>query len=485
MKKNTKSPKVPNVKGKAKEKKNIKKTKFWISKPGGKIPYQIVPSKLNEWLKLQGYSLITSFGTNQIVKLENYIAFPKEPMEVFTDALNYVQEQKNQSLEDCFMIQGESLLVSKKGTLGALQKLTLKKYSDSLDVVRVFYKNTVVEISNKGIKLVSYKCLEAMDCYIMSEQVIDRDFVLKEKTKGDFKVFLDKITNSDKHLLSVSTAIGYIISSYKNPSQAKAVIITDILSQVMNEAYGRSGKGIIIKALSFIINVVEYNGKVTDLANDKFVFQNVNLTTALIVLQDVTKGFVFESLFSTLTDNMGIERKYQSKTNIPFSTSPKIALTTNYTIPQDTDSFKDRKHMVMLNNYFNAKNKPDKYFKSLLFNWKKKEWQRFDNFMMKCVLLFLEHGLIKYSDEKFERQRLINQTSIVFVELMESEYNFFNKYFSIKKIAKNLEVGIEEPSAKSRLIGKWIDDFASHKGFQIDKRISGGITKLCFRPPPG
>lgn len=485
MKKNTKSPTVPNVKGKSKKKKFVKKNKFWVSKPGAKIPFLIDPSKLSNWLEIQGYCSISSFGDIQIVKLEENIAYARTAMQIYNDALAFVKEQQNEQLETCFRMQGDNLLLQKKGTLGTLPKLTLNKYIDNNNVVRIFFKNGIAELSKKEVKMVSYDCLKTLGRYIMSEQIVQREFTLNKKTKGDFKKFISKITNSEQHFLSVCTAIGYAISSYKNPSQAKALIVTDILSQVKNEAYGRSGKGIIIKAISYIINVVEYNGKVTDLTNDKFVFQNVDITTALIVLQDVTKGFVFESLFSTLTDKMSVERKHRSKISIAFEDSPKIALTTNYTIPQDTDSFKDRKHLMMLNNHFNAQNKPEKYFKTLLFDWSEKEWKRFDNFMLECVRLFLEHGLVKYSDKKFELQRLINQTSKEFVELMEDGYSYYNNYFSIKEVAKSLDLGTIEKSLKSRKVSGWIDEYASHKGYQVEKRKNGGIIQICFKPRPG
>lgn len=485
MKKNTKSPITPNVKGKAKKKNFVKKNKFWVSKPGAKSPFLIDPSKLSNWLEVQGYCCVSSFGEVQIVKLEDNIAYPKTAMQIYNDALTFVKEQQNEQLETCFRMQGDNLLLQKKGTLGTLPNLTLNKYIDNSNIVRIFFKNGIAELSKKGLKVVSYDCLKTLGSYILSEQIIQRDFVPSKKTKGDFKKFISKITNSEQHFLSVCTAIGYTISSYKNPSQAKALIVTDILSQVKNEAYGRSGKGIIIKAISYIINVVEYNGKVTDLTNDKFVFQNVDITTALIVLQDVTKGFVFENLFNTLTDKMSIERKHRSKISIAFKDSPKIALTTNYTIPQDTDSFKDRKHLVMLNNYFNANNKPEKYFKKLLFDWNKKEWQRFDNFMIECTRLFLEKGLVKYSDKKFELQRLVNQTSKEFVDMMESNYCYYNSYFSIKEIAKSLDLGTKDKSSQSRIVSKWLEQYASHKGFQVDKRKNGGITQICFKPRPG
>lgn len=485
MEKNTKNPKNSTSHNKGRKKKKLKKNdRFWTRNIGAKIPYTISATKLSSYLASIGFYNKTIFGQQQVIKLDECVAEIQMPMEVYSYLLDCVKEQYIEGLEECFRKQGEELILSKKGLLGTLPKLKKEKYKDTKKCVFIFYSNTILKITRKSVETVSYNYFVSLDRYVFKEQIIEREFSLSNKKKGDFRRFLKKTTDSPKHFLSTCTAIGYLLSSYKNPSIARAAIITDVLSQIQNEAYGRSGKGILIKAISNIKNVVEYNGKVADLANDKFVFQNVEESTDLIVLQDVTKGFVFESLFSTLTDTMSIERKHRSKIMIPFEESPKIALTTNYTIPQDSDSFKDRKHLVLLNNFFNARNKPEKHFKSLLFHWSEKEWGRFDNFMAECVRLFLEKGLVAYSDEKFEKQRLINSTSKEFIDLMQSTYCNLNQYFSLKKIAANVNTGGEDNVSKSRIAGKWIDEYAAHKGYQVEKRKSGGITKICFRPSP-
>lgn len=265
---------------------------FWSNyhKANGQPAYKIDRALLSDWLAWNGYYIISTFGVLLVVKLSNNIVRIKTPQKVFNDALAFVKKQDNDLLRSCFIEQGENMLMSKKAILGSLPKLEMERYSDSLNEVRLFYKNTVVKIGAESVKLERYKKFRQLNQYIFSDRIIERDFKVKNNKESDFAKFLRLSTNGKKHFRSVQTALGYLISSYKNPSLAKAVIITDILSQVKNEAFGRSGKGILIKALSEIIKVVEYNGKATDLNTDKFVFQNVDINSALIVLQDVTKG---------------------------------------------------------------------------------------------------------------------------------------------------------------------------------------------------
>lgn len=483
MDKNKTSPNSERGFSEFNNKRNPKKAPiFWIVKTGGKIPYEIVPALLSDWLESYGFRTLPIYGMLHTVRVKNNIVHVMAPMEVLRFVMAFIRKQDNEKLRSCAIIQIENLLITKKGILGDLLMLDIPRYRDTRDLVMLFYRNKIVAIGKDKTWLMSYKKFRKLKAYIFFDQIIQRDFSLLSSKGCHFKKFLKLVTNDGIHFLSICTAQGYLISSYKNPSLAKATIFTDMLSQIRNDAYGRSGKGIIIKALSYVIRVVEYNGKVTDLSNDRFVFQNVLIYTALIVLQDVTKGFVFESLFSTLTDNMTIEKKYSQKVNIPFAESPKVALTTNYTIPQDTDSFKDRKHMVMLNNFFNASNKPEKHFRKMLFEWDEREWLRFDNFMVWCVQQFLEKGLIEYENDEMERQKLVHQTSQDFVDLMESDYAMLNQYYSIKKIATVLDTGTDEPSAKSRVVGKWVDMYAAYKSYEVERRTSGGAVKICFRP---
>lgn len=177
---------------------------------------------------------------------------------------------------------------------------------------------------------------------------------------------------------------------------------------------------------------------------------------------------------------MSIEKKHRPKISIAFSDSPKVALTTNYTIPQDTDSFKDRKHLLTLNNFFNASNKPEKHLKGLLFDWNSKEWPRFDNFMIRCVQLFLSEGLTAYDSADLKKQKLINITSQEFFNLMESDYDVLNEYHSIKEIAASVDVPTKDPRARGGYVSKWIKSYAAFKGYKVEKIKSGGITKICF-----
>jgi len=459
-----------------------KNIEFWSESTSRntKNKFIISPAKLSNWLDSEGYYIIDNFGNNQVIKLKKNVAFLKTPLDVYNDVLKFIKLQGIVQLTDSFGHQGEHLIISKKATLGSLQTLQKSRYRDSKDTVRLFYKNIIVKIQKNSIHLETYKEFKKLNLFIFEKKIIKRNFTKVIRKKSEFAIFLEKATNNKNHLNSVRSSIGYLISSHKNPSVTKAVIFSDILSQLKNSPYGRSGKGLIINAISKIINVVQYNGKATDLTKDKFVFQNIDITTSLIVLQDVSSDFKFESLFSTLTDQISIEKKHQEKILIPYKQSPKIALTTNYPIPQDSDSYRDRKHLVLLNNFFNAFNKPEKYLKTNLFDWKEKEYLKFDYFMTECVQFFLKNGLIDYKDSNQEEAILFSNIPKYFFQILESQFNETDMFYPLKLIAKKFKSNTSDKSVKSREAMKKITFYAEYKNYSIEKRKVNGNTDIKF-----
>ena len=440
---------------------------------------KVDPSLLKKFLQANGFRNLKIYNVSKVIKLTQNIVEVFTPQEVFNYCLKFIESHYS-DFEAVFIEQGEKYLISKKALLGSLKPIEFKKFKDDILTSRHFFNNCFVEVTSNEIKTNFYKDLHKHKKYIFKDAIIDRPFEVRPKELSDFEKFLKLSTNSDLHFESVCTSIGYLLHSFKNPANAKAIILSDVLSQATNEPNGRSGKGLIIKAIAEFINVVEYNGKNLDLKRDKFVYQSIDYNTDLFVIQDVSKSFDFEDLFSQITDKMDVQKKHVNKMIIDFASSPKIALTTNYTIPQNTDSYADRKQLILLNNYFNANHKPENEFKDLFFvQWDEKQFLAFDNFVMRCIQSFLKNGLINYDDPELQKQNLINNTSKVFIDLIESQY-FINEYYLLKELAAKLEINSNEDSVKSKITMQWLNTYAKYNNFQIETRRSGGIVKFCF-----
>lgn len=441
---------------------------------------KVDPSLLKKFLQANGFRTLKIYNVSKVIKLTHHIVEVFTPQEVFNYCLKFIESHYS-DFEAVFIEQGEKYLITKKALLGSLKPIEFKPYKDDIVTSRHFFNNCIVEVTSNEIKRKSYEDLHRDKKYIFKNAIIDRPFEVRPKAVSDFEKFLKLSTNSVEHFESVCSSIGYLLHSFKNPANAKAIILSDVLSQATNEANGRSGKGLIIKAIAEFISVVEYNGKNLDLKRDKFVYQSIDYNTDLFVIQDVSKSFDFEDLFSQITDKMDVQRKHVNKMIIDFDSSPKIAITTNYTIPQNTDSYADRKQLILLNNYFNANHKPESEFKKLFFvQWDEKDFLAFDNFVMRCIQSFLKDGLINYDDPELQKQNLINNTSKIFIELMESQYNLINEYFLLKELAAQLEINSNENSVKSKIAMQWLNTYSKYNNLKIETRTSAGVVKFCF-----
>jgi len=98
---------------------------------------------------------------------------------------------------------------------------------------------------------------------------------------------------------------------------------------------------------------------------------------------------------------------------------------------------------------------------------------------MRCIQSFLKNGLINYDDPELQKQTLINNTSKVFIDLIESQY-FINEYYLLKELAAQLEINSNENSVKSKIAMQWLNTYAKYNNFNIDTRTSAGVVKFCF-----
>jgi hypothetical protein len=162
--------------------------------------------------------------------------------------------------------------------------------------------------------------------------------------------------------------------------------------------------------------VASIDGKTFEF-NKSFPYQTVSTDTQVLVFDDVKKNFNFESLFSLITEGITLEYKGQDAIKLPVNKSPKILITTNYTIGGVGGSFERRKFEVEMSDYFSFKHTPLDEFGHMLFDeWDKEEWARFDNYMINCCQYYLENGLVKHNFNNLDIRKFIKETSYEFYE---------------------------------------------------------------------
>ncbi len=366
-----------------------------------------------------------------------------------------------------------------EGLIECIRPKEVKFKRDSADNAFVYYKNAFVNLKkHSDAETISY---EKLDSPIWGHLINERsiDLIPVKYKKAEYEQFLWNVSGGqEQRFLCLCSAIGYMLHDYKEESNTKAVILCD--QMISENPNGRTGKSLIGKALEKVKNASRIDGKNFKF-KDKFTFEMVKLGTQIIDFNDVEANFDFEKLFSVITDNMSVEYKHKPTFTLKFSESPKIMLSTNYTIRGEGSSYKDRMFEIEFSDYYNAVHKPkDDFGHDFFSGWNENEWNRFDNFMLECLQLFLDEGLLSCPPINLNQRKLIDQTSEQFVEFAENnlvankEYNLTELFSDFKKhIGFEIDM-FDKCPIKQNTFSSWLPVYAKFKGLDYNKRPSNG-----------
>ncbi len=348
-----------------------------------------------------------------------------------------------------------------------LETKELNFLRDTKEKGYLFFSNSFVEVTTKAVTVKRY---EELDGFIWDKQVINKRFAVST-IESEFGIFVGNICkNDDKRIDSMRSAIGYLLHNFKDSTNAKAVIFLD--ERITDGAYGRSGKGVVSKAIGKLRKSIRLDGRNFSFSKN-FVFQSVSLDTAIIEFNDVNKKFNFDKLFSIITDDITVEKKNQNEIIIPFHQSPKVLISTNYTIDGSDDSTLDRQFVIEFSDHYNRSHSPIKEFGHRFFDeWSNEDWNSYFNYMVGCFQIYLQKGLIQYNHVNLERKKLINSTSEEFADYFDSIE--LGKEHLKKDLLDNFKKDYEE-YAEMQLIRftKWVKEAAKIKGLKISERKSG------------
>jgi hypothetical protein len=331
---------------------------------------------------------------------------------------------------------------------------------DTIDTGYIYFRNAAVKVTNDNIELIDY--LE-LDGFVWKKHIIDFDFKITDNVNCDFSKFIELISNknSDK-VNSITSTIGYLMHSFKTSANNKAIILND--ETISENPNGGSGKGIFWNALSKVKRVSDINGKSFSFEKS-FPYQTVSADTQILVFDDVQKNFKFENLFSVITEGITLEKKNKDAIKIPVSRSPKIIITTNYTVGGVGGSFERRKWEIEFSSYFSHKHTPLNEFGRMFFDeWNNKEWLNFYNYMVKCMQMYLVNGLVSYEYVNLEIRKYIKETSFEFYEWANKDTLKENE-----RLNKNMIYNI------------FIDEYPDFKKYNLStKRFWGWVEKYCI-----
>lgn len=332
------------------------------------------------------------------------------------------------------------------------------------------FKNGILEVDKNQYKLVDYIDVNG---YVWESQIIQRDWISLDEYQNEYMNFIINVSNGEP--LPIECSIGYLLSTYKNKMNNKAIILNDeVISQ---NPEGGTGKGLFVQGLRQIRKVSILDGKTFD-DKKSFPYQTVSPETQVLVFDDVLKNFNFENKFSLVTEGMTLERKNKDAIKLKVEDSPKMVISTNYAIKGEGNSHDRRRHELEIAQYYGKNLTPyDEFGRQLFDDWDLEDFQKFDNYMIYCLQCFLKNGLIKQNSKNLKLRKFIAETSMEFYEWAEDfenlprnrrlgkteyhnrfieEYQDFKKYLQVKTFLK------------------WVDKYCKFKEIEYDEGNTQG-----------
>lgn len=371
---------------------------------------------------------------------------------------------------------------------------------DKRDTAYFFYQNTWIEIDAQGVR-----CIEANDKvggFIWQDQIINRDFKLIGNAdsfgSSEFALFIWNIitgvsTNKfqtlpdeakpalEERFFHMCRTIGYILHNFKDPANPRAVILTDEV--ISDNPEGGVGKGVFLKGLSKIKNMVTMDGKSFN-SSKSFLWQRVTLSTQIIALEDVMRYFDFEKQFSMITEGIEVEKKNKDSFYIPYEESPKLLITSNYVIQGTGASHERRRIEVELKQYYKPDYSPrDEFGHNLYDDWSPQEWNLFDNFMMWCVQQYLLHGVAKPVNKNLSLKKLKNAVPENFIEWFKLREYGHDQYHELGQLCNDFR-SIDHDSIKvtNRKISNWIKEYCNYWNLEYFTKATSNGAQFIINP---
>lgn len=419
----------------------------------------------------------------------------------------------------------------------------IRLIQDTKESKYIFYNNGIVRVSKDGIQFGSYQEMKQYetresDCfitdalsislqiereengiYIWSSNILDRDFPYsyidkdgKSHLKGtsDFEIFSDCICGLGQGLieingirntryivpsketdvkvpflrkLSLKNIFGYLMhNNYE--CNLRSIMFIDMNKDNIGKPAGGTGKGIIGKALSHMMNRTENDvryiappGKNFD-PEDERRYSEGDITTQLIHIEDIKSGFRFEGFFNDVTDGAVFRKMYQDKTKHRV----KIMLSSNQAIDLSAPSCKRRMVVFELDNFFNENKTPQDLFGKRFFEsqWDMLDWYRFDIFMVSCCLQYMQDKDEVGADGKvigIRQPPLLNyQNTLLYSKVNEDFIVWFGD-----KIAEALKFQTERFYSKKGLYEEFSKKYTEFADERRYKRAFAGWCKFYLQ----
>ncbi len=444
---------------------------FWDTDKNGKLSLNDYKFKL--FLENRGfYKVQLNEREFTFVKVYNNIINEVNEIHIKDFVLNHVVEIDM----NVYNFFARSTTKFTETYLNQLDTKDLTMIRDTATISYLFFKNKVVEVKEDSVSFIDYINVGG---FVWQKNIIPHDFETSN-LPSDFETFINNLSNKDeKRKLILETSIGYLLSTYKKQDEGLAIVLYD---ETLNDnPSGRTGKTLISKALGHMRKLVTLNGKEFD-NKGNFPYDVVNLDDNIICFDDMDRTFKLETLFSIMTGNLTLKKKFLQPIEIPFVKSPKILFTSNYILSGVGDSHDDRKIEIELFRHYSKNYKPRNEFGKMFFNdWDSEEWNSFFNYMIKNLQSYFTNGLLKSELKTGKTKKFIANTCEDFYDFCENEFLWKpDHFYTTKEIKDVYNDGHRELPRNMNVswFGRWLGMYFDFKQWKREDTTNGGIRKF-------
>ena len=337
-----------------------------------------------------------------------------------------------------------------------LETIDLVMLSDTKTASFIAFNNGILKTTKNDVELIDYIDVNG---YIWANQIIKHDFTISNDIENEYKQFISNIAGEGVN--SFESVIGYLCRTYKNKMNNRAVILNDEV--ISDNPEGGTGKGLFAQGLRQVRRVSILDGKTFD-DKKSFPYQTVTPETQILVFDDVKKNWDFESKFSLVTEGMTLERKNKDAIKLTVEESPKILVSTNYAIRGEGNSHDRRRFELEVAQYYGKNFTPyDEFGHQLFDDWDTDHFNRFYNYIVKCIQLYLSKGLITQEAKNIKLRKFIAETSLEFSEWISDTDNF----------------PLNTRNEKLRVFDHFISDYEDYKRYLTRKKFTIWIQKYA------
>jgi hypothetical protein len=350
--------------------------------------------------------------------------------------------------------------------------------------------NYDLDIKNKSCEFLNYLI---QTCRIHWKKELEDSFVgLPQNKKEEYfnenkfnisgpNLTEEEIFEQKQHLINKIYAYGYLMHEYKDKSKAWLVYAMENNGMDESESNGRTGKSIYTESIEIWKKSFIKASRNPQMLDDKHFLDGVTEITKYVLFDDADKYFKFRNLFTHITGNFDVNPKNNKPFTIPFKDSPKMAVSSNYTLRDMDSSTLGRVLMVAFSDYYHGKTEQhaepkspvDDFNHKLFDDWDCEQWNLYFNFCAQALQFYLSCPIKMQPPENMIHMRnLVSFMGPAFKDWADDYLiNQLDDYHSKEDWMKNMKdssksLGITTSTSFKKKLNAW----AEYRGYILNPK---------------